>query len=302
MSIKTAPITSAKVRETVIHTPEALSGPNKRSDISHDDKYVTPEEKPAATSPTEPALKKLPTENRYAQTTSASAAVTLFLKGFLKVSWSIGGFSDSLDGIPRLHSKDIAPLLPKMQPGDIIINGNNGGLSHVSMYVGGGQIVHSMATRHTMLGLFGAIVDPLKEYFGFGPMHKTGVITETFGGFLDRFERDTYVVLRREDLTPEQVQKGVERLKELVGKPYDYDFSANDEEYYCTELTVEFIDAALNEKGAAVFNTVHTDLGFFKTDGIEPKNILEHPLLTPIAASKSAAINFAPWLEDAEEF
>jgi hypothetical protein len=64
---------------------------------------------------------------------------------------------------------------------------------------------------------------------------------------------------------------------------------------------LEYLDAALEKDNSTVFQTTHHNFGFFKTDGITPANVLEHPQLTPIVASKSAAINFTPWLEDAAE-
>ena len=286
------------------HTRERLQAsydPGKSYEPFDGDKFLNLYKTLAVDTRAEAAPKVIPTENKYARTQSSGSAIKRFLQTVIKIIWTKGGSTDKADGIPRLYSTDITALLPKMRPGDIIANGNNGGLSHVAMYVGDGQLVHSMATRSTMRGVLGAIWDAIKECFGYGPMNKTGVITEGFGEFLDRFERDTYVVLRQEDLSPRQVDKGIERLKSLVGKPYDYDFSAGDDEYYCTELVLEYLDAALEQENSTVFNTTHYNFGFFKTDGITPENVLEHPQLTPIVASKSAAINFSPWLEDAEE-
>ena len=298
MSIRPAISTLTSPRNHV----SDFQDPCKSYEPFNGDKFLNLYKTLAVDTRAEAAPKVIPTENKYAKTTSSSNPVKRFLKAMIKILWSKGGATDKVDGIPRLHSTDIQELLPKLQPGDVIINGNNGGLSHVAMYTGDDQLVHSMATRSTMRGLFGAIWDAIKECFGYGPMNKTGVITEGFGEFLDRFERDTYVVVRREGLTPEQVQKGIERLNNLVGKPYDYDFSGGDDEYYCTELVLEYLDAALEKDNSTVFQTTHHNFGFFKTDGITPENILEHPHLTPIAASKSAAVNFNPWLEDAAEY
>ena len=243
---------------------------------------------------------KAPIENKYAKTKDSGGFMKWLLKSILKIMWAFGGEKDSVDKIPRLHSKDINPILEKLKPGDIILNGNNGGLSHAAMYVGDGQMVHSMATNKTMRGKGGAIWDAIKDMFGFGPKKdNTGVITEGFGEFLDRFERDTYVVVRQEDLDPAQIQKGVDHLKSLVGRPYDYDFSAGDDSYYCTELVLEYLDAAKGQEHSTVFNTETYDYGIFKTDAIAPNNILEHPSLTPIVASKSAEGKWANLLGDA---
>ena len=244
-----------------------------------------------------------PIHNKYALTQDQGGFIKGLLKAILKVIWAVGGDSDKVDGISRIENKDIQKLLPNLKPGDVILNGNNGGLSHAAMYVGDGEIIHSMATTKTMRGKGGAVWDAIKDVFGFGPKDsKTGVIREGFGEFLDRFERDTYVILRREELEPDQVQKGVAHLESLVGKPYDYDFSSGDDEYYCTELVLEYLDASLGQDNSTVFNTEHYDYGFFKTDAIAPTNILEHSSLTPIAARESAKLNFETQLGEAKLF
>ena len=255
--------------------------------------------------PTTPATKPeesdAPIENKYANAKSANGFVKWLVKTILKIIWAFGGDSDKVDGIPRVKSKDIEPLIPNLKPGDIILNGNGGGLSQASMYVGDGQIVHSMATNKTMRGKAGSIWDAMKAAVGFGPKEdKTGVIREGLGEFLDRYERDTYVVVRRDDLEPEQVEKGVEHIKSLVGKSYDYDFSSGDDEYYCTELVMEYLDASLGQEHSTVFNTEHYDYGIFKADAVAPPNILEHPSLTPVAASESAKINWEDQLGEAK--
>ena len=246
------------------------------------------------------ALKPTTIANPYAAAQPANFLVRMFIRGFLKISWAFGGASDKVDGIPRLTGTQFKAAVPYLQPGDIILNGNNGGLTHLSVHVGDGQVVHSMATNETMRGVDGAIWDSIKASFGFGPKEDlTGVLKEDFGNFLDRFERDTFIVLRRPELTAAQREKGIAHLNSLVGHPYDYDFSAGDDEYYCTELALEYLDAALETRHSTIFNTEHHNYGIFVTDAIAPHNVLENPTLSPIIASKSAEIHFKAHLGEA---
>ena len=232
--------------------------------------------------------------NKYAQTKDAGGFIKRIVKFILGIMWSIGGKSDAEDGLPRLQSTDINPVLKNLKPGDIILNGNNGGLSHAAMYVGDGQIVHSMATHDTMRGTGGSILDALKRMVGLGPANpKTGVLKEDVGAFFDRFERDTYVVVRRDDLSETQVQQGVDKIHELIGKEYDYDFSAGDDEYYCTEVVLEYLDAALGEKNSTNFETEHHDYKILKTDAVAPTGILNHGSLTPVIANEAAMSQFS---------
>lgn len=236
--------------------------------------------------------------NKYAQTTDANGLVKRIVKFILGILWSIGGKSDAEDGLPRLGSRDIQPILKDLKPGDIVLNGNNGGLSHAAMYVGDGQIVHSMATNDTMRGTQGSILDSIKRMFGFGPENpKTGVFKEGLGEFFDRFERDTYVVVRRDDLSDEQVSKGVDKIHGLIGKGYDYDFSAGDDEYYCTEIVIEYLDAALGKKDSTNFETEHHDYKILSTDAVAPEGILKHESLTPVIANAAALGEFSERLE-----
>ena len=218
-------------------------------------------------------------EDRYRSTRDSHGFFKFILKFVLKIMWSIGGAVDGIDGLPRVRGDDIRGALPHFRPGDFILVGNNGGLSHIMLYVDVDRVVHSMATEKTMRGTFGSLWDALRRpvWWTFGLKEETGVIEETMTGFLDRYERDTWIVLRQEGLTEAQVQSGITHARSLVGKRYDYDFSAGDDEYYCTEIIVEFLEAAGVE---AVFETrrvvvpmlldaqVIEPVALFKVDGV----------------------------------
>ena len=72
-------------------------------------------------------------------------------------------------------------------------------------------------------------------------------VHESLTSFLDRSEDDTYVVVRNPDLSPGQIQKGLKAIEEFADSRCDYDCSAGDNEYYCTEMAIAFLKAATGE-------------------------------------------------------
>ena len=217
----------------------------------------------------------------------ASGPVKALMRFLLKLGWSVGAGGD--DEYPRLTSEDLGDLPGRMEAGDVVLLGNGGGLSHVAMSTGGGMMIHSMATEQTMRGWLGSIWDTLRRplWWLTGRQEMTGVIRETLGQFLDRYERDAYCVLRRPGLDEEQRARGVARLEELVGKPYDYDFSHGDDEYYCSELVVEFFEAALQEQVEVEMKEVKIPM-LLDRKIIEPIAFLTAGDLSLVEASESA--------------
>lgn len=195
---------------------------------------------------------------------------TLILRGFLKVAWAVGGASDAVDGLPRLEGPAVDELLGVLRPGDLVLLGNNGGLSHVAVAVGGGDIVHAMATEQTMRGWFGSLRDALARLLR-TTERNVGVLREPLAGFLARYERDTWVVLRARGLTDEGAAKGLARIGGLVGLPYDYGFKIDNEAWYCTEIAVAFLEAALGEAPALQPRRVRVPL------------LLDEAVLEPVA-------------------
>lgn len=217
----------------------------------------------------------------------ASGPVKVFMRFLLKLGWSVGAGGD--DEYPRLYSADLGDLPSRMVAGDVVLLGNGGGLSHVAMSTGGGMMIHSMATEQTMRGWLGTFWDAFRRPWWWltGREEKTGVIRETLGDFLDRYERDAYCVLRRPGLDEAQRARGVERLESLIGKAYDYDFSHGDDEYYCSELVVEFFEAALGEKVDVEMKAVKVPL-LLDRQVIEPIVFLTSGDLALVEASPSA--------------
>jgi hypothetical protein len=215
------------------------------------------------------------------------------------VTWfefGVGGKTDAEDGLPRLTGADVRrDLLPQLRPGDVVLCGNNGGVSHAMVYLGDNRMVHSMATEKTMRGRGGRIwdtitapVDLLRERAGLKE-RKQGVFIEEVDAFFDRFERDTYIVMRSPGLTPQQTTAGLDRVRELVGKPYDWDFTPGNDAYYCTEVTGEFYRAALGEDAPRIGATPQ-DYGALlrRTAVVDPQDVLASPDLVPVLSNDAA--------------
>jgi hypothetical protein len=218
--------------------------------------------------------------------------VNAFMKALLKVTWSRGGAADDVDGLPRLRAEDIDKLVPQLEGGDLILIGNGGGLSHVAVYTGDGAIIHSMATEHTMRGTVGTLWDAVKRPFRWmvGIEDKAGVIEEGLAEFVERFERDTYVAVRHPGLTDEGRVAGIAKIESLIGKRYDYDFTQDDDEYYCTEIAIEFLKAAGHD---LTFETKHVKVPLLlDTHVYEPITLLQHEALKAVVASSSANSQF----------
>ncbi len=213
------------------------------------------------------------------------------LRFLLKILWTVGGHRDEIDGLPRARGADLAPVLPTLVDGDIVLMGNNGLLSHVGVHVGDGVLVHSMATEKTMRGWWGSWGDALRRLLGMSERF-TGVMEERWADFFDRYERDTWVVLRHPDLDGPARQRGVERVQSLVGRDYDYDFTEGDDEYYCTEIVVEYLQAAL-EGPAPKFVSRRVRIPLLvDSQVIEPASLLDEPSLVPVAHNAAAELNY----------
>ncbi|HVY62089.1 MAG TPA: YiiX/YebB-like N1pC/P60 family cysteine hydrolase [Planctomycetota bacterium] len=216
------------------------------------------------------------------------------------------GEARKADDPPRLTGADAKALLPQLKPGDTILCGNHGGLTHSLVYVGDGKVIHAMASEETVRTTAQRIGDTIEAPFvnvaeALGlKKKKTGVIEEDLSEFFDRFERDTYVVMRDPNLTPEAAQKGVDKAKSLLGKGYDYDFVPGNDKYYCTEVAAEFYKAALGDEGPRFTSRVpdhQVPVLFQRTNVLDPLDIFASPDLKPVAHSKSAEAKWADGLD-----
>lgn len=239
-------------------------------------------------------------EDKYRLTQESHGFFKFVLKFVLKILWSVGGAVDGIDGLPRVRGDEIAKVLPRFRRGDFMLVGNNGGLSHIMVYTDDDTVIHSMATEKTMRGKIGSLWDAFRRpiWWTFGLEEQTGVIKETVTGFLNRYERDTWMLIRRDGLSTKQVEAGLAHVETLVGAKYDYDFNAGDDEYYCTEIVVEFLDAAGVPE---VFPTRHVKIPMMlDAHIIEPISVLNADAINVILANKASTENFAELVERAE--
>ncbi|MEQ1503587.1 MAG: hypothetical protein ABMB14_15220 [Myxococcota bacterium] len=219
-----------------------------------------------------------------------SALRTFIVRILLKIMWSVGGKADAIDGLPRLSSASIRPLLEALHPGDLVLLGNNGVLTHIAVHVGAGEVIHAMATEKTMRGWFGSMWDALRRLFG-GTEQHVGVVREPLAGFVDRYERDTWVVVRS-PADADGVARGLARIGSLVGKPYDYGFKVDNEAWYCTEVADAYLKAALGDRAPTLGTRAVSVPLLLRSDVVEPVAVLDAPGLAVVAANRAAVGNY----------
>lgn len=125
------------------------------------------------------------------------------------------------DNVAPISAAELQTLTAKLKPGDLILCGNDRSFVHGALYIGQGQIIHSLATQPDMHDRF------------------RGVVHESLTVYTARSERDTFVVLRPKSLNanPAGFAKALSYARAQVGKGYDSLFlNASDERFYCTEL------------------------------------------------------------------
>ena len=112
----------------------------------------------------------------------------------------------------KLKGHEIRRILDVLQKGDILLRRWDGYLNtiltpgfwaHAGLYAGGDQAIHALGD---------------------------GVIKEDILNFC---RADSLAVMRVKGGDPDAA---IRRAHEVLGKPYDYEFEGNDDQYYCTEL------------------------------------------------------------------
>lgn len=147
---------------------------------------------------------------------TAQKVAYFFLDYPVRYQMNKGGKSDST---PRITQQEIQELRSKLQPGDIILCGNNSSFIHAILYFGNDVIIHSLATK----------VKTSQKFMG--------VVKESLEEYLIRSERDKFVVLRNKNLNQEELSKVYQYANKQIGKTYDTLFLLNsDTRFYCTEL------------------------------------------------------------------
>lgn len=130
------------------------------------------------------------------------------------------------DSVPPLSGRENSILLSKLQPGDVILCGNDGSFIHGALYVGDGKVVHALATQPDMMNAF------------------RGVVEESWETYTRRSERDTVVVLRSQ-LSSSDVQRVIRYARAQLNKGYDSLFlNSSDERFYCIELVFKALKQA----------------------------------------------------------
>lgn len=123
------------------------------------------------------------------------------------------------DNVPPISAQELQQLQARMQPGDIILCGNDKSFVHAALYLGKGEIVHALATQPD------------------SPNRFRGVVRESLQTYTARSERDTFVVLRSKVTPPAEFSKAFAYAQQQLGKSYDSLFLLKTEErFYCTEL------------------------------------------------------------------
>ncbi|MGE3725140.1 MAG: YiiX/YebB-like N1pC/P60 family cysteine hydrolase [Candidatus Sericytochromatia bacterium] len=122
------------------------------------------------------------------------------------------------DNVPRIDDAGLKAMIAHLQPGDIVLCGNNDSFVHSFVYLGNNEIIHALAQ-----------LDAKGNFMG--------VIRETLTGYIQRIHRDKFVVLRKPGMTPADVEKMRAYQTAQIGKSYDSLFLINTEDrFYCTEL------------------------------------------------------------------
>ena len=123
------------------------------------------------------------------------------------------------DNVPPVTDQEMKQLMARMQPGDIILCGDDGSFVHSALYLGQGQIVHALATQP----------DRKNGFYG--------VVKEHLITYTRRSKRDTFVVLRPKNVNSNDVQRASQFALAQRGKTYDTLFLMHaGDRFYCTEL------------------------------------------------------------------
>ena len=135
---------------------------------------------------------------------------------------------------PRLHQikgHQIRKVIDLVQPGDIFLRSFNGylntvligGWGHAALYVGDNTVIHSVSK---------------------------GVVKEDI---LDFCRADEIVILRVQCPQTEK-KSAIEKIKNLLGTKYDYNFISNNNLYYCSELIDVVYNGLFNHDYKKVLN------------------------------------------------
>jgi hypothetical protein len=162
-----------------------------------------------------------------------------------------------------LTHEDLIKARLELRKGDIVLLGNlreisslfiKGTVTHAALYVGRKKFVHAIG-----------------DGVGYASLHHLFT------------EYDTLVILRLPKRIKKRrriVKKAIAYAKEQIGKPYDYEFSKDEDKFFCTEL----VNAAYKHAGhitkLATVGKFHGFLeGLVKRISLAPKALLPEKFL-----------------------
>lgn len=134
-----------------------------------------------------------------------------------------------VDAVPPVDDDEVQYLLARLQPGDVILCGDDGSFVHAAFYLGQGQIIHALATQP----------DRPHDFYG--------VVKESLLTYTRRSSRDTFVVLRPRNLSSQDFQRAAQYALAQQGKTYDTLFLMYAQDrFYCTELVWQALQQMRN--------------------------------------------------------
>lgn len=226
----------------------------------------------------------------------------------LPIRYGYGLHSPDKTGMPNLTKDEVKEMLDILQPGDVILCGNNGSFVHAIVYVGNGEIVHSLATEKlnrpenlmdksiNLLSkgisklplLSDKTKDKVSDYVQATPRTiggGTGVIHQKFEEYLTQFDRDNAVIVRPKQASEGDRQKIVAYAKAQVGKGYDYGYNTyDDKRFYCTELAARALGAS--SKPPALGTHMEKSFGL-EREVVTNEELLASPDLEPVWKSRN---------------
>ncbi len=210
---------------------------------------------------------------------------------------------------PRItvDSAEYAELKQNLQPGDIILCGNDDSFVHGIVYLGNGEIVHSLAQEKPgrQRNWADAIFDGGAWLANHAPLPASwreaismrfhalprstsdgiGVIHETLDSYFGRANRDNVVIVRNPKLTPTDLAAMKKFALAQVGKPYDYGFATfDDTRMYCTEVVAKSL---LQAAAPPSIKGILSGAGPVKREMFLNESFLASPDLEPVWKSKS---------------
>jgi len=163
--------------------------------------------------------------------------------------------SSEPDDIPPIEMPEIQHMKSRLQPGDILMNGNNGSFIHGILYVGKDAELQArleqqwslppgtLADEGLIIHALGSDSSRTVEINGkktFLAQSGTGVVIDTIDRYSQRHPRDVMIAVSVPGASEADRQAVVAEAKKHIGAPYDFSFNTGDDErMYCTELVMK---------------------------------------------------------------